>query len=66
MIISHLEILLGFESSEYSFSESAGNISESVYIVRENPPVTVSTSFNVTVLKLSQSTASNGKLISSI
>ena len=55
------EIMMGFEMVEYSFNESAGNITDKVYIVRENE-VTVSTTFTVTVLLLKpQSTASDGE-----
>ena len=46
--------------SEYRFSESAGIIAHEVLIVRENP-VTVSTTFTVTVILLPESTASIGK-----
>ena len=55
------EIMMGFEMVEYSFNESAGIITDKVYIVRENE-VTVSTTFTVTVLLLKpQSTASDGE-----
>lgn len=52
--------MMGFEMSEYFFSESAGFLNQSVYIVRENE-VTVSSNFTVTVVLL-QSTATDGKL----
>ena len=52
--------MMGFEMSEYFFSESAGILSQSVYIVRENE-VTVSSTFTVTVVLL-ESTATDGKL----
>ena len=60
IILIFTEILLGFERAEYAFNESAGSLPESVYIVRENP-VTVSSEFNITVLLLSQSTATDSK-----
>ena len=47
--------------SQYQFSESAGSLLDSVYIVRENM-VTVSANFTVTLEIQDRSTASaNGK-----
>ena len=43
---------------EYQFSEGAGFLPDSVYIVRENA-VTVSSNFNVTVVLQPMSTASD-------
>ena len=54
------EIMMGFEMVEYSFNENAGDITEKVYIVKENE-VTVNTTFTVTVLLQPQSTASYGE-----
>lgn len=55
------EVVLGFEMSEYLFNESAGFLSQSVYIVRENE-VIVSSNFRVTVVLLKDSTATDGRL----
>ena len=51
---------MGFSSSQYQFSEGAGSLPESVYIVRENA-VTVSSTFTVTVVLQTTSTASDSK-----
>ena len=52
---------MGFEISEYFFSESAGFLNHSIYIVRENE-ATVNFNFTVTVVLLHDSTATDGRL----
>jgi hypothetical protein len=58
-IIDDDVIMMGFELLQYQFNESAGSLPDSVYIVRENP-VTVSSTFTVTVSLQSHSTAMHG------
>ena len=61
--LQHTEIMMGFEMSEYFFSEGAGFLNQSVYIVRENSnEVTVSSTFTVTVVLLHDSTATDSRL----
>lgn len=53
---------MGFEKTQYKFSESAGTLQDDVQIVRENM-VTVSSEFNVTILLQATSTANDGNNI---
>ena len=57
--------MMGFETREYQFSENAGSLPNSVYIVRENL-VTVSSSFIVTVVLQDHSTATDGTSIAAV